>query len=351
MHGAAVTLTGVEKFFDHTAAVRGVSLDIRPGEFLTLLGSSGSGKTTTLMMIAGFEKPSAGTIAIDGVMVQDLPPHRRGIGMVFQTYALFPHMTAGENIAFPLRQRGVDKATQRRLVRETLDLVRLPGHEDRYPRQLSGGQQQRIALARAIVFRPSLLLMDEPLGALDKQLRESMQREIRRLHQELGITFLYVTHDQEEALTMSDRIAVMNDGRIAQLGTPEDLYDRPADRFVASFIGESNFLTGVARGEDHGMAVIDHNNVMLRAPSSHPPRTGQKITVTIRPERMYFKAPLPDSNTLRVRIIESSFTGECRRYVCDADGSQIVVKEQASLKRNPGDIVDLTWSPADTIVI
>ncbi len=236
--GATVVVTAVEKRFDAVGAVRGISLSVGAGEFLTLLGPSGSGKTTTLMMIAGFETPTAGDIAIDGRSVVTLPPHKRHIGMVFQNYALFPHMTVAENIGFPLRQRGVDRVTRARLVAESLELVRLPGYQQRYPRQLSGGQQQRVALARAIVFRPRLLLMDEPLGALDKQLREGLQLEMRRLHADLGITFIYVTHDQEEALTMSDRIAVMNEGRIAQIGTPENLYDRPCDRFVASFIGE-----------------------------------------------------------------------------------------------------------------
>ncbi len=242
--GASVVLSGIEKRFDNVGAVRGVSLDIRSGEFLTLLGPSGSGKTTTLMMIAGFETPTAGDIAIDGRSVVAIPPHRRNLGMVFQNYALFPHLTVADNIGFPLKQRGIDRATRVRLVAESLELVRLPGYQARYPRQLSGGQQQRVALARSIVFHPRLLLMDEPLGALDKQLRESLQLEMRRLHADLGITFIYVTHDQEEALTMSDRVAVMHEGLIAQVGTPEDLYDRPCDRFVASFIGESNFLGG-----------------------------------------------------------------------------------------------------------
>ena len=210
--GASVSLTDLEKSYDRVGAVDGVSLDIRSGEFLTLLGPSGSGKTTTLMMIAGFETPTAGDIAIDGKSVVAMPPYRRNIGMVFQNYALFPHLTVAENIGFPLKQRGVAKAERARLVGEALELVHLPGYGERYPRQLSGGQQQRVALARAIVFKPRLLLMDEPLGALDKQLRENLQLEMRRLHADLGITFIYVTHDQEEALTMSDRIAVMNDG-------------------------------------------------------------------------------------------------------------------------------------------
>ena len=269
MDGTALLATGRAGAFQrrfrrpvrHREAVRqcrrgsGISLDIRSGEFLTLLGPSGSGKTTTLMMIAGFETPTAGDIAIDGRSVVALPPHKRNIGMVFQNYALFPHLTVAENIGFPLKQRGIDRAARARLVAESLELVRLPGYQARYPRQLSGGQQQRVALARSIVFHPRLLLMDEPLGALDKQLRESLQLEMRRLHADLGITFIYVTHDQEEALTMSDRVAVMHEGLIAQVGTPEDLYDRPCDRFVASFIGESNFLPGVVRGSEDGLVV------------------------------------------------------------------------------------------------
>ena len=242
--GASVSLAGLEKRYDRVNAVAGVSLDIRSGEFLTLLGPSGSGKTTTLMMIAGFETPTAGDIAIDGKSVVGMPPYRRNIGMVFQNYALFPHLTVAENIGFPLKQRGVAKAERAKLVGEALELVHLPGYGERYPRQLSGGQQQRVALARAIVFQPRLLLMDEPLGALDKQLRENLQLEMRRLHADLGITFIYVTHDQEEALTMSDRIAVMNEGLVAQVGSPEDLYDRPCNRFVANFIGEFELPAG-----------------------------------------------------------------------------------------------------------
>jgi len=271
--------------------VRGVSLDIRSGEFLTLLGPSGSGKTTTLMLIAGFETPTAGDIAIDGHSVVALPPHKRNIGMVFQNYALFPHLTVAENIGFPLKQRGIDRATRARLVAESLDLVRLPGYQARYPRQLSGGQQQRVALARSIVFHPRLLLMDEPLGALDKQLRESLQLEMRRLHADLGITFIYVTHDQEEALTMSDRVAVMHEGLIAQVGTPEDLYDRPCDRFVASFIGESNFLPGVVRGRENGMVVADCGGSMLRAMAQTRLSPGETVTLATRPERIRFAEP------------------------------------------------------------
>ena len=222
--GASVVLDHVDKSFGAIAAVDDLSLAIEPNEFMTLLGPSGSGKTTTLMMIAGFEIPTGGEIYIDSRPILGLPPHRRNIGMVFQNYALFPHMTVAENIGFPLKQRGVDKATIFASVRAVLETVRLSGLEARYPRQLSGGQQQRVALARAIVFRPRVLLMDEPLSALDKQLREELQLEIKRLHKQLGITFIYVTHDQREALVMSDRIAVINHGRIEQVGAPAELY-------------------------------------------------------------------------------------------------------------------------------
>src|SRR6195952_886554 len=309
--GAAVTLAALEKRFDGVGAVRGISLDICSGEFLTLLGPSGSGKTTTLMMIAGFETPDAGDIAIDGHSVVAMPPNRRNLGMVFQNYALFPHLTVAENIGFPLRQRGVDRATRARMVGETLELVSLPGYHRRYPRQLSGGQQQRVALARAIVFQPRLLLMDEPLGALDKQLRENLQLELRRLHADLGITFIYVTHDQEEALTMSDRIAVMNHGVVAQIGRPEDLYDRPGSRFVASFLGESNFLPAIVRGIEDDVVVAECEGAIIRAVCPGRPAAGDKVMLTTRPERIRFAdggfASSAPQNRLSVTVTEAVF--------------------------------------------
>jgi spermidine/putrescine ABC transporter ATP-binding subunit len=339
--------------------VRGVSLDIRSGEFLTLLGPSGSGKTTTLMMIAGFETPSAGDIAIDGKSVIRMPPHRRNIGMVFQNYALFPHLTVADNIGFPLKQRGVDRAERARLVDEALALVQLPGYGRRYPRQLSGGQQQRIALARAIVFRPRLLLMDEPLGALDKQLRETLQLEMRRLHADLGITFIYVTHDQEEALTMSDRIAVMNEGRIAQVGRPEDLYDRPCDRFVAAFIGESNFMPGVVRGIEDDVVTAECAGTMVRAIAPSRPATGESVILTTRPERIRFadaERPATDAqNRISVTVTEAVFAGERCRYLLQAPGgTAMVLKEPSSAavrRRAVGETVEIAWSVADTIVV
>jgi spermidine/putrescine ABC transporter ATP-binding subunit len=358
-HGAAVSLRHLERRYGRIAAVDGVSLDVRSGEFLTLLGPSGSGKTTTLAMIAGFEAPTAGDIAIDGASVVAVPPHRRNIGMVFQSYALFPHLTVADNIGFPLKQRGVPKAERARRVGEALERVRLSDYGARYPRQLSGGQQQRVALARAIVFQPRLLLMDEPLGALDKQLRESLQLEMRRLHADLGITFIYVTHDQEEALTMSDRIAVMNHGRIAQIGRPEELYDRPCDRFVASFVGESNFLPAVVREVEDGIVVADCQGTTIRAVAPTRPAPGANVTLTTRPERLRFAdgawSGTPLQNRLRVRVAEAVFAGERCRYVLEAgDGTALVLKEPSSAairRRAVGEPAEIAWSIADTILV
>jgi spermidine/putrescine ABC transporter ATP-binding subunit len=356
-HGAAVQLTALEKRYDSVAAVAGISLDIRSGEFLTLLGPSGSGKTTTLMMIAGFEMPTGGDIAIDGQSVVGLPPYKRNIGMVFQSYALFPHLTVADNIGFPLKQRSVPRAERARLVGEALELVHLPGYGNRYPRQLSGGQQQRVALARAIVFQPRLLLMDEPLGALDKQLRENLQLEMRRLHADLGITFVYVTHDQEEALTMSDRIAVMNEGKVAQVGLPEELYDRPASRFVAGFIGESNFLPAVVRGVEGETVVAECQGAVVRGLCSGQPACGQSIVLSTRPERMRFIDGASDasSNRLSVTVSEAVFAGErCRYLLRTADGTSIVLKEPSSAtvrRRSVGEPAEIAWSVADTILV
>jgi spermidine/putrescine ABC transporter ATP-binding subunit len=357
--GASVSLNDLEKSYDRSAAVGGVSLDIHSGEFLTLLGPSGSGKTTTLMMIAGFETPTRGDIAIDGKSVVAMPPHRRNIGMVFQNYALFPHLTAADNIGFPLKQRGVGKAERAKLVGEALELVHLQGYGDRYPRQLSGGQQQRVAFARAIVFKPRLLLMDEPLGALDKQLRENLQLEMRRLHADLGITFVYVTHDQEEALVMSDRIAVMNEGLVVQVGRPEDLYDRPGSRFVAAFLGESNFLPAIVRGIENDVVVAEYEGTIIRALSHRPPAAGEKVTVTTRPERIRFANGASGStapqNRLSVTVTEALFAGERCRYMLQAsDGTAMVLKEPSSAavrRRAAGERAEIAWSVEDTILV
>jgi spermidine/putrescine ABC transporter ATP-binding subunit len=349
----------LEKRFEGVGAVCGISLEIASGEFMTMLGPSGSGKTTTLMMIAGFETPTDGDIAIDGRSVVGTPPYQRNIGMVFQNYALFPHLTVGENIAFPLKQRGLDRAARERLVAESLVMVQLGGYQARYPRQLSGGQQQRVALARAIVFQPRLLLMDEPLGALDKQLRENLQLEMRRLHGELGITFVHVTHDQEEALTMSDRIAVVNEGRIEQLGPPEELYDRPVNRFVASFIGESNFLSGVVCGVEDGLVVAACGSAIVRGVATRVPPAGSAITLTMRPERMRFTDPPAASahgqNSIRATITEAVFAGErCRYLLRGEDGEPLVLKEPSGAstrRRSAGEVAEITWPIADTVLV
>jgi putative spermidine/putrescine transport system ATP-binding protein len=263
---AIVRFIEVEKSFDgKTMAVADLNLDIRRGEFLTLLGPSGSGKTTTLMMLAGFETPSAGEIYLDGRSVNRTPTYKRNIGIVFQNYALFPHLTIGENIAFPLRARRLSRDEIAQRVNRALAMVRLDGLAHRRPNQVSGGQQQRAALARALVFEPKLVLMDEPLGALDRQLREMMQYEIKQLHRSIGVTVLYVTHDQDEALTMADRIAVLNAGRVQQLATASTLYDEPQNAFVAQFVGESNRLSGVVRDVSGDSCVVDADGLSVVA--------------------------------------------------------------------------------------
>ncbi len=285
-NGAYLRLTNVVKSYDGAInAVDDVSLDIARGEFITLLGPSGSGKTTTLTMVAGFETPTRGSILLEGRDLIQLKPWQRNIGMVFQSYALFPHMTIEKNVAFPLRMRGVAGDDVRRRVDEVLALVGLSAFRARHPRELSGGQQQRVALARGLVFRPDVLLLDEPLGALDKNLREQMQVEIKRIHRDVGITMIYVTHDQTEAMTMSDRIAVFNAGRIEQVAAPLEVYHRPATRFVGEFIGDSNFLEGtIADGTESAAAVDGLGRVPLVA--DRTVASGTHVDILLRPERV-----------------------------------------------------------------
>ena len=261
--GSSLSLRGLECRFGDVVAVDGIDLDVASGEFVSLLGPSGSGKTTTLMMIAGFERPTGGHVIVSGEDMSAIPPHKRDIGMVFQSYALFPHMTVAENVAYPLRVRGVPKAERRARVARVLDLVRLPSRDygDRRPQQLSGGQQQRVALSRALVYEPRVLLMDEPMGALDRNLRAELQLEIKALHGRLDATIIYVTHDQEEALTMSDRIALFKDGKIEQVGTPRQLYEAPVSAFAARFLGEANLFDG-----DGGPLMVRPERVQLTAP-------------------------------------------------------------------------------------
>ncbi|WP_337996814.1 ABC transporter ATP-binding protein [Oleispirillum naphthae] len=312
-----VRFSGVRKTYDgETLVVKDLNLDIHRGEFLTLLGPSGSGKTTSLMMLAGFEVPTDGEIELAGRSIRNVPPHQRGIGMVFQNYALFPHMTIEENVAFPLMVRGMDRGARSAKAREALSMVKLEDLWRRRPGQLSGGQQQRVALARALVFEPQLVLMDEPLGALDKQLREHMQIEIKHLHQSLGVTVVYVTHDQTEALTMSDRIAVFDDGVIRQLDTPHGLYEEPQNAFVADFIGENNMLAGtVEEMLENGLcrvALADGRHVTARA--VNVTAAGQPTRLSMRPEKVHVEDYGPQHvNRLIGTVKETIYHGDHTR--------------------------------------
>ena len=332
---AFVSFDRVQKSYDgETLVVKDLNLHIGRGEFLTMLGPSGSGKTTCLMMLAGFETATHGTINLAGKPINNIPPHKRGIGMVFQNYALFPHMTIAENLAFPLQVRRMNKAEVQQKVQRALDMVQMGsgGFAGRRPAQLSGGQQQRVALARALVFEPELVLMDEPLGALDKQLREHMQYEIKHLHERLGVTVVYVTHDQSEALTMSDRIAVFNDGVIQQLAPPADLYERPENAFVAQFIGENNRLGGqvsAVNGTEARVAVDGAGEVGALAVNCG--QTGTRTTLSIRPERVLIGEPdMP--NRLDGRVLELIYLGDhirCRMEVAGHDDFIVKVPNSA----------------------
>ena len=330
-----VSFRGVKKTYDgENLVVKQLDLDIYRGEFLTLLGPSGSGKTTCLMMLAGFEFPTAGEIRLDGRLLNRVPPHKRNIGMVFQNYALFPHMTVAQNVAYPLQVRGVPTGDRAKQVREALQMVRMEAFGERFPAQLSGGQQQRIALARALVFKPQLVLMDEPLGALDKQLREHMQIELKALHRQLGVTFVYVTHDQGEALTMSDRVAVFDQGIIQQLDPVGALYESPQNAFVASFIGDSNRLTGQIgqRDGDRCTMTLAGGHVLngMRIGEAAP---GQTATASIRPERMRLVDAADTvthpaaGNVLRGLAAGVIYFGDHVRLQCDfTDQAQCFVK-------------------------
>ncbi len=287
--GASIQISRLEKRFGNVFAVNGVDIDIAAGEFLALLGPSGSGKTTILMSVAGFEFPSSGSIHVDAGDLTYLPANKRNLGMVFQNYTLFPHMSILDNVAFPLKMRGIARAERHRLAEEALATVRLAGYGGRFPNQLSGGQQQRVALARAIVYRPRVLLMDEPLSALDKNLREDMQLEIKRLHAELGITVIFVTHDQSEALTMADRVAVLKDGRIQQIGPSRELYERPANLFTAGFIGEMNFIDVRVESLGDSVTVLSSAGERWDVPAEamvEKISPGEKAVLAVRPERL-----------------------------------------------------------------
>lgn len=361
----AVELINVTKKFKapgghEITAVDNMTLGINDGEFFSLLGPSGCGKTTSLRMIAGFELPTRGEILVLGQPMGDTPPYLRPVNTVFQNYALFPHMTVAENVAFGLRMERVARREIDRRVAEALEMVRLGGMGGRKPKQLSGGQQQRVALARALVKRPAVLLLDEPLGALDLKLRKAMQLELKHMQQNVGITFIYVTHDQEEALTMSDRIAVMNYGHVLQVGTPVEIYEQPNSRFVADFIGESNFIRGVVRALDGGVArVAVDEQLLVTVPvngTDPRPRPGETVMMMVRPEKGALTSgesldPAPDS--WPGRIEETVYIGTDTRYVVRlTDTQRVVVRVQnldrATLTRfQPGDAVRVRWAAPD----
>ena len=347
-----VRFAGVEKTYDgQSLVVKSLDLEIARGEFLTLLGPSGSGKTTTLMMLAGFEQPTKGEIFLEGRPVSRLPPWKRDIGMVFQNYALFPHMTVAENVAFPLGVRRLPKAEIDRRVARALAMVRLEGFENRRPAQLSGGQQQRVALARALVFEPKLVLMDEPLGALDKQLRESMQYELKHLHEKLGLTFVYVTHDQSEALTMSDRVAVFNDGRILQLASPAELYERPKNAFVARFIGENNRLMGTVVERLGERCLVEVAGVAIKAIAGNIGGAGSPTTLSLRPERVAINSMIARDNEFEGEVLETIYHGDHLRVRLALLGHEdFVVKlanRQDQMRLAPGQKVKVSWAATD----
>jgi len=354
----AIELSGVVKEFhargEVITAVAGIELDIREGEFFSLLGPSGCGKTTTMRMIAGFEEPTRGVIRLHGQDVTNIPPNKRDVNMVFQSYALFPHMNVFENVAFGLRRKAVAKPEISRRVGEMLDIVDMAGRSERRPRELSGGQQQRVALARALVNHPRALLLDEPLGALDLKLRQAMQVELKRIQREVGITFVYVTHDQGEALTMSDRIAVMNDGSIEHLGTPREIYEHPRTRFVAGFIGTSNLLTGTVTRLEGDRAVIQLSPdewIIVPVPD-RAVGEGSRLELTVRPEKINLTAERPPGEgcALRGTVTEVVYLGTSTNFsVTTSAGSDMVVFQQNSATAanvaGRGDSIWLSWNP------
>ncbi|MQY02989.1 ABC transporter ATP-binding protein [Actinomadura macrotermitis] len=360
---AAIELTGVQKSYqaygETVMAVRGVDLAIHEGEFFSLLGPSGCGKTTTMRMIAGFEEPTAGAVFLHGDDVTGVPANKRDVNMVFQSYALFPHMSVFENVAFGLRRRKVAKAEIAARVGEMLEIVDLTGREKRRPSELSGGQQQRVALARALVNRPRALLLDEPLGALDLKLRQAMQVELKRIQREVGITFVYVTHDQSEALTMSDRIAVMNDGRIEQLGSPRGIYERPASRFVAGFIGTSNLISGEVAEIAAGEAVVEYGGgrVVVPAGDGAALAAGDRVELTVRPEKIEICTARPERGSMvRATVSEVVYLGTSTSYiVTTAAGDDVTVFTQNATSAEDvavrGDQVWLSWEPRHSYAI
>ncbi|MFM0024062.1 ABC transporter ATP-binding protein [Paraburkholderia azotifigens] len=357
-----ISFSGVSKSYDGANyVVDDLNLDVRKGEFLSLLGPSGSGKTTTLMMLAGFETPTQGEIRLDGKRLDDKPPHQRDIGMVFQNYALFPHLTIAENVAFPLSVRHVSRTEQKTRVKRALDMIELPHLANRRPSQLSGGQQQRVALARALVFEPSVVLMDEPLGALDKRLRETMQYEIMRLHRELSLTIVYVTHDQAEALTMSNRVAVFSDGRIQQAATPSELYENAQNAFVANFVGENNGLTGrVVNVSDDSATLALADGSVIRGRCESGLREGDEAMLALRPERAHIPSAEGTqvdghNNVVQARVEELVYCGDHHRVHLKLGARDALVVKVPNTQRHalpaPGDMVEVAWRHDDCKIL
>jgi len=353
-------IAALSKRYGDFVALAPTHLEVAQGEFLTLLGPSGSGKTTLLGLIAGLTPPDEGRVTINGKDVTDGAPHERDIGMVFQNYALFPHMTIGENIAFPLKMRKTPAAEAQRRVQEALEMVRLPHMADRLPRELSGGQQQRVALARCMVYRPSIILMDEPLGALDKKLRDQMQLEIKRIHREIGTTIVYVTHDQEEAMTMSDRICLMNAGAVEQLGAPQDLYFRPQSLFVADFLGESNLLSGTVQAvEGKTVSLALHcQNVNTQALSNGQPiQAGQSVTWMLRPQNLLVHAQPPEMDVpnLAGTLLDVMVTGSLTKLYLDVGSNTPLVAafatQRDTTRYQRGQHLHVSWQAADAVVL
>ena len=347
-----VRFENVDKSYDgKQLVVKGLDLDIAEGEFVTMLGPSGSGKTTCLMMLAGFETPTNGQIYLDNKVISDIPPHKRGIGMVFQNYALFPHMTVYENLAFPLRVRKIPKDEADKKVDKALSMVSLQGFEARMPMQLSGGQQQRVAVARSLVFDPQLVLMDEPLGALDKNLRESMQYEIKHIHESIGVTVVYVTHDQSEALTMSNRIAVFNDGKVQQLSNPSELYEKPVNSFVAEFIGENNTFNGEVSDISNDKCKVKLSNADILASPISVKSKGDKTTVSLRPERALIEPKEQMDNMFSGKIEEVIYHGDHTRVRINLLGNpEFILKvpnSTSNLELKLNEEIKIGWNSSD----
>lgn len=356
-----VDIKGVNKIYGTNHVVKDLNLLVEEGEFLTLLGSSGCGKTTTLRMIAGFEEPTTGSITVEGEPIEDKEPYERNVNTVFQSYALFPHMTIYDNVAYGLKMKKVPKKEIKERVLKLLEMVQLSGFEKRYPSQLSGGQKQRVAIARALINRPKVLLLDEPLGALDLKLRKQMQLELKRLQKKLNITFIYVTHDQEEALTMSDRIAIMHDGVMDQIGSPTEIYERPATKFVATFIGETNVFDGTIRSIEGGKAVIGIENGEVTSSGSVEEGDGKNtgfavnefVTVSVRPEKMHFSPKPVEGFTVPAVVRDYIYVGSVLKCIAVLpNGNEIKMEKLAGEELPPiGEKVFICWEPEDAVLI